>query len=104
MCYWSPQDTYYIRSLYQDVEMQQVFLIYRNRHKRQPKSRDKEMCVRRKNRRKFQEKITNQMEASNLAEIEFKTLVVRMFKELRRNFNKKIISTKKNTETIKNQK
>ena len=53
---------------------------------------------------KTPEKELNEMQTSNLSDAEFKTLVVRMFKELSENFNsiKKIQSEMKDT-TIKEQ-
>ena len=53
---------------------------------------------------KIPEKELNEMEANNLADAEFKTLVIRMLKELNENFNKEIESIKCEVETItKNQ-
>ena len=41
------------------------------------------------------------MEASNLPENEFKTLVIRMLKKFSKNFNKERVSIKRGIETIK---
>lgn len=43
----------------------------------------------------------NQIEASNLPDTEFKTLDISMLKERRENFDKEIISIKKDIELIK---
>ena len=61
--------------------------------------------VQRKEQNKTPEKELNKMEASNLLDAEFKTLVIRMLKELSENLNsiKKIHSETKDTLTeIKN--
>ena len=50
-----------------------------------------------KEQNKTPEKELNKMEISNLREAEFKTLLIRMLKELSENFN----SIKKDMETIK---
>ena len=54
-----------------------------------------------KEQKKSPEKELNEMETSNLPGTEFKTLVVRLLKELSENFNKEIVSIKKDIETIK---
>ena len=43
----------------------------------------------------------NKMETSNLPDAEFKTLVIRMFNDLSKNFNKRIGNLKMETENIK---
>ena len=53
-----------------------------------------------KEQKKSPEKELNEMETSNLPGTEFKTLVVRLLKELSENFNKEIISIKKDTKII----
>ena len=46
----------------------------------------------------------NKMEVSNLPEIEFKKMIIRMLKKHSENFNKEIVSIKKDIETTeKNQ-
>ena len=54
-----------------------------------------------KEQKKSPEKELNEMETSNLPGTEFKTLVIRLLKELSENFNKEIVSIKKDIETIK---
>ena len=44
---------------------------------------------------KSPEKEINEVEASNLRDIEFKKIVIRMLKELSENYNKEIASMKK---------
>ena len=44
---------------------------------------------------KSPEKEINEVEASNLRDIEFKKIVIRMLKELSENYNKEIASIKK---------
>ena len=69
-CHWTLQDTHYIRAHYQDTESKQLYLIHRNKHRKVAKRGDKET------------KELNKMEVSNLSDAEFKTLVIRMLKEL----------------------
>ena len=53
-----------------------------------------------KEQEKTSEKELKEMEASNLPETEFKTLVIRMLKKLSENLNKEKVSIKKDIETI----
>ena len=39
MYHWTLQDTYYIRPCYQDRELQQLYLIHRNKHREAAKMR-----------------------------------------------------------------
>ena len=48
-----------------------------------------------KEREKSPEKEINEVEASNLPDIEFKKIVISMLKELSENYNKEIASIKK---------
>ena len=50
---------------------------------------------------KSPEKELNEIEASNLPDIDFKTMIIRMLKELSEHFNKEIASIKKEIELIK---
>lgn len=50
------------------------------------------------------EKELNEMEARNLPDTEFKTLVIRMLKKLSENFNKDIVSIKKKKKGWRNHK
>lgn len=61
-----------------------------------------------KQQEKSPEKELNEMESTKIPDVEFKTMVIRMFKDLtrrmgdlRENLNKQIINIKKNIETIK---
>ena len=54
-----------------------------------------------KEQEKSPDKELNEMEASNLPDAEFKTLVLRMFKELSETFNEEIGHVKKDTVIIK---
>ena len=54
-----------------------------------------------KEQEKSPDKELNEMEASNLPDAEFKTLVLRMFKELSETFNEEIGNVKKDTVIIK---
>ena len=77
------KDTYYIRPCYQDPESQQPYLIHRNKHREAAKMR-RQGNMEETNERTDQNsrKRANKMEISNLSDAEFKTLVVRMLREL----------------------
>ena len=87
LCHWSLQDTYYIRPRYQDRKSQQIHLIYRNKHKKTAKMRRKRNMAQMKEQNKTPEKELDKREISHLSHAEFKTLVIRMFKELSGYFN-----------------
>ena len=82
MCHWTLQDTYYIRPHYQDRESKQLYLIHRNKHRDAAKMRRHRNMAYMKEQIKTAEKELNEMEISNLSDAEFKTLVIRMLKEL----------------------
>ena len=82
MCHWTLQDTYYIRPHYQDIESKQLYLIHRNKHREAAKMRRQRNMAQMKEQIKTPEKELNKMEISNLSDAEFKTLFMRMLKEL----------------------
>ena len=83
----NPQDTYLIRPHYQDTESNQLYLIHRNKHREATKMRRQRNMAQMKEQIKTQEKDLNKMEVSNLSDAEFKTLVIRVLKELSENLN-----------------
>ena len=81
------QDTYYIWPCYQDTESKLLCLIHRNKHREAAKIRRQRSMAWMKEWSKTPEKELNEMEISNLSDTEFKTLVVRMLKELSKDLN-----------------
>ena len=69
------------------MESKQLYLIYRNKHKEAAKMRRQRNMTQMKEQNKTSEKEVNKMEISNLSGAEFKTLVIRMLKELSVYFN-----------------
>ena len=82
-----PQDTYYIRPYYRDMESKQLYLIHRNKHRKAAKMRRQRNMVQMKEQIKTPQKELNKREISNLSDSEFKTLVIRMLKELSEDLN-----------------
>ena len=76
------QDTYYIRPHYQDTEPKQINLIHRNKHREAAKMRRQRNMVQMKEQINTPEKELNKIGISNLSDAEFKTLVIRMLREL----------------------
>ena len=76
------QDTYYIRTHYQDTESKQLYLIHRNKSREAAKTRRQRDMAQMKEQIKTPEKELNKTEISNLSEAEFKTLIMRKLKEL----------------------
>ena len=72
---------------YQDMESKQLYLIHRNKHKEAAKMRRQRNTAQMREQIKTPEKDLNKMEISNLSDAEFKTLVVRMLKELSEDLN-----------------
>ena len=64
------------------MESKQLYLIHRNKHREADKTRRQRNMAQMKEQIKTSEKELNKMEISNLSDAEFKTLVVRMLKEL----------------------
>ena len=63
------------------MESKQLYLIHINKHREAAKMRRKRNMVQMKEQSKLQKEL-NKMEISNLSDAEFKTLVIRMPKEL----------------------
>ena len=74
------QNTYYIRSHYQDIESKQLHLIHRNKHR--GCQNEETNMAQMKEQIKTPERELNEMEVSNLSDAEFRSLVIRMLKEL----------------------
>ena len=87
LCYRTLQDTFYIRPHYQDGESKQLYLIHRNKHREAAKMRRQRNMAQMKEQIKTPEKELNKMEISNLSDAEFKTLFIRMLKELSEDLN-----------------
>ena len=94
-----PQDTYYIRPYYRDMESKQLYLIRRNKHRESADMRRQRNMAQMKEQIKTPEKELKKMEISNVSEVEFKALVIRMLKELSEALNsiKKIQSLERYT-------
>ena len=73
----------YIRPHYQDRKSKQLYLKHRNKHREAAKMRRQRNMAQLKEQNKTPEKELNEIEISNLSDIEFKTLVIRMLKKLR---------------------
>ena len=99
MGHWTLQDSYYIRPHYQDMGSKQLYLIHRNKYREAAKMRRQRNMAQMKEQNKTPEKELKEMEISNLPDAEFKTLVIRMLKELSGDLNniKKIQSEMKDT-------
>ena len=91
---WTLQDTYYIRPYYQDRKSCQLYLIHRNKHRETAKmSRQRDMAQM-KEQNTSSEKELNKMEISNLSDTEFRTLVIRMLKEISGYFDSRVDKAK----------
>ena len=64
------------------MESKQLYLIHRNKHREAAKMRRPRNMAQMKEQIKTPEKKLNEMEISNLSDAEFKTLVIRMLKDL----------------------
>ena len=86
------------------MESKQLYLVHRKKHREAAKLRRQRNMAQMKEQIKTPEKGLNEMEISNLSHAEFKTLVIRMLKELSELHSiKKIQSEMKDTLTeIKN--
>ena len=89
LCHWTLQDTYYIRAHYQGTDSKQLYLICRNKHREAAKMRRQRNIAQMKEEIKTPGEELNKMEIINLSEAEFKTLVIRMLKELSEDLNSK---------------
>ena len=79
-------DTYCIKAHYQDTESKQLYLTHIHKHREAAKMRRKRNSQM-KEQIKTPEKELNEMEISNLSDTEFKTLVIRMLKDLSEDFS-----------------
>ena len=77
-----PYRTSYIRPCYQDRESKQLYPTHRNKHREAAKARRQRNMDQMKEQIKSPEKELNDMQISNLSDAEFKTLFIRMLKEL----------------------
>ena len=85
-CATGPYSTLsYIRPHYQDTKSKQLYLIHRNKHREAAKIRRQRQrkMAQMKAQIKTPEKELTEMEINNLSDAEFRTLVIRMLKELR---------------------
>ena len=80
LCHWTLQDTYYIRTQYQDTKSKQLYLINRNTQREAVKMKRQGNMAQMKEQIKTPERELNKVENSNLSDAEFKTLVIRMLK------------------------
>ena len=64
------------------MESKQLYLIHRNKHREAAKMKRQRNMDQMKGQIKTPEKELNEMETSDLSDAEFKTLVMRMLKEL----------------------
>ena len=69
------------------MESKQLYLIHRNKHREAAKRRRQRNMAQVKEQIKTLEKELNKMERSNLSDAEFKTLVIKILKELIGYFN-----------------
>ena len=71
-----------MRPYYQDTESKQLYLIHRNKHREAAKMRRQRNMAQMKKQIKTLGKELDKMEISNLSNVEFKTLFIRVLKEL----------------------
>ena len=69
------------------MESKQFYLIHRNKHREADETRRQRNMAQMKEQIKTPEKELNKLERSNLSHAEFKTLVIRMLKELSEDLN-----------------
>lgn len=70
------------------------YLLHRSKHRAASRMRKQRNTSQIKGQKKPPEMELNEVEATNLLETEFKTLIIRMMQELSENFNKEIASIK----------
>ena len=70
-CHWTLQDTYNIRQYYQDTESKQLYIIHRKKCKETTKTRRQRNMAQMKEQIKTPEKELNEMEITNLSDVEF---------------------------------
>ena len=71
---------HHIRPHYQDMELKQLYLIHRNKHREAAKMRRQRNMAQMKDQIKTPEKELNEMEISSLSDAKCKTLVIMMLK------------------------
>ena len=64
------------------MESKQLYLIHRNKHREAAKTSRQKNMAQMKEQNKTPEKEISKMKISNLSDAEFKTLVIKMLKEL----------------------
>ena len=69
------------------MESKQLYLIHTNKHREAAKTRRQRNIAQMKEHIKTPEKEINKMEISDLSDAEFKTLVIRMLKQLSEDLN-----------------
>ena len=87
MCHWTLQGTNFIRPHYQDTESKQFYLMHRNKHREATKMRRQKNMAQMKEQIRTPENKLNKIKINNLSDAEFKTLVIRMLKELSENLS-----------------
>ena len=75
------------------MESKQLYLIHRNKHWEAAKMRRQRDTAQMKEETKTPEKELNKMEVSNLSDVKFKMLVIRMLRELSEAVNIKKIQS-----------
>ena len=76
-----------MRPGYQDRESEQFYLMHRNKHREAAKKSRQRNMTQMKEQSKTPEKELNEMEINNLSDAEFKTLVIRMLRNLSKDLN-----------------
>ena len=71
-----------MRPHYQDTESKQLYIIQRNTHREAAKMRRQRNMAQMKEQIKTPEKEPNEVDISNLSDAAFKTVFIRMLKEL----------------------
>ena len=69
-CHGTLQVTYYIRPHYQDTESKRLYLIQRNKHRKDIKTRRQRNTAQMKKEIKIQEKELTEMDLSNISDVE----------------------------------
>ena len=82
------------------MESKQLYLIHRNKYGEAAKTRRQRNMTQMKEQIKTPEKDLNKIKTSNLSDVEFKTLVIRMLKELSEDFNSIAMIQSETTDTL----
>ena len=106
----SPTGILLQKATHEDMESKQIYLIIINKQKEPPKMR-RQRNPQSKGKEESPERVLSETEASNLSDIEFKVIIIRMLKELSENYKelsgnyirmkKDIKSMNKNQEEVK---